>query len=268
MFNRIRKFSMPLLLMQLLLVASIAHGREFTAYVGEIPPLIYLDVVGVARGAVVDVVVEAMEMAGNPIDQFDIKSISWARAVEDVEYTPGTMIFCMARTPQREDKFKWVGPVAELNLGLIAKKQSHISIADKEDVRKYRIGVIRSSGPAHILENMYGVPKEELTQISSNMLQFKMLEAGRVDLITQADVAAPILISELGMNSDTFEMVHVLQHTYLYVAFNKETDDAFLEKVRDAMDELQSSEGGDPSRYDMFLRKHAVGKPLSLPTQK
>ncbi|SOB60928.1 conserved exported protein of unknown function [Pseudodesulfovibrio profundus] len=263
MVTHICRYLMVFFLFQCALVNGTARAGEFKAYVGEIPPLIYLNDAGLARGAVVDVVVEAMEMAGIPLDQdSDIASISWARAIEDVEYTPRTMIFCMARTEQREDRFKWVGPVAEMNVGLVAMKHSSVSISDKDDVRKYRIGVIRSSGPVDILESEYGVLKENLTQVASDELQFRMLKAGRVDLITQADIAAPVLIREMGMPSGAYEMVHVLQHLYLYVAFNKQTDDELLEKVREAIGELRSSEDGAPSRYDLLLRKHAPEEPL------
>jgi len=268
MVTHIYTFLMVIVFLQCVFVIAPARAGEFRAYVGEIPPLIYLDADGVARGAVVDVVVEAMKMAGNPIDQDkDIKAISWARAIEDVEHTSGTMIFCMARTQQREGRFKWVGPVAELNVGLVAMKHSSVSISDKEDVRKYRVGVIRSSGPVDILESEYGVLKENLTQVASDELQFKMLEAGRVDLITQADIAAPVLIREMGMPSGAYEMVHVLRHLYLYVAFNKQTDDELLQKVREALSELRASEDGAPSHYEKFLQRHAPEEPLSYRAQ-
>ena len=36
----------------------------------------------------------------------------------------------MARTPEREHLFKWVGPINTLSIGLIAKKSSHVTISE------------------------------------------------------------------------------------------------------------------------------------------
>lgn len=241
-----------------------AFAKEFTVYVGEVPPFTIVDVDGSVTGAAVDIVSEAMKMAGYPIDVTKIKHISWPRAVEDAETKPGTMLFCVARTPQRENWFKWVGPVGELKLGLVAKRTSNISIRNKDDVGQYNIGVIRNSGPMHILLNSYGVSMENLTLLTTDLLQFRMLEQGRVDLITQANTAVPTWIKELGMRQKDYEMVHVLKELSLYVAFNAETDDVVIQKVQAALNEMKKSAPDGLSRYEEIMSAYMVDDVISM----
>ena len=103
--------------MMVILLPSHGMAEELVLYAGNVYPFTIVDQDGLVSGAAVDVVAEIMKAVGNPVDASKIRAISWARAVEETETHAGTAIFCMARTPQREHKFKWVGPIAELNLG-------------------------------------------------------------------------------------------------------------------------------------------------------
>lgn len=241
------------------------RAQPLTVYVGKVPPFTDVDHQGKVFGAAVDVVAEVMAEAGNPVDVGAMRSISWARAVEEVETKPGTMIFGMARTPQRENRFKWVGPIARLNLGLVGKRRPRIEINSPEDLRKYRLGVIRNSAPAHILEQQYGIKPWNMTMIKSDELQFRMLEANRVDLISQADTAAPFWLRLMGMAPEDYEMVYVLKELELYMAFNKATDDALLQKVQSAVDAMKRSpSGGGPSRYAVIMQRYMEDGPIPM----
>lgn len=241
-----------------------ALAMDFTVYAGKVPPFTMVDDKGKVSGAAVDVVSEIMHMAGYPFDSDEIMSISWARAVEDTETNPGTMLFSVARTPQRENRFKWVGPIGEVNLGLVAKRTSKISIRNKDELKQYGIGVIRNSGPMQILLNSYGIPLENLTLLSSDLLQFRMLDQGRVDLITQADTAAPSWIRELGMRQQDFEMVHVMKRLSLYVAFNLSTDEVVIRRLQNALDELKIPQDNGMSRYDEIMSAYMADGPIPL----
>lgn len=242
----------------------LAGQVDFDIYVGRVSPFTVVSEAEKVTGAAVDVVEIIMERAGNPIDTEEIQSISWARAIFDVENISKTMIFCVARTAQREDKFKWVGPVAELNLGLVAKREPRIEIRDKADLHEYRIGAVRNSGPAQILETVYQIPIDELTLLSNDTLQFKMLESGRVDLITQADTAAPAWLTKLGLDQADYEMVHVMKRLKLYVAFNKSTDQALIDRIQAALDDLKKRKNGRPSEYQLIMKEYLGAGPIPM----
>lgn len=235
-----------------------------TAYVGEVPPFTIVNEDGSITGASVDLVLEVMEMAGFPLDADDILHVNWPRAIYDVEHTPGTMIFGTARTPQREGKFKWVGPIAELKMGLIAQKDPRIEIHDSKELRDYEIGVVRNSAPMQILQSVHGVPDESITQLVDSSQLFRMLQAGRVDLITETDVSSSVWVKSLGMKQDDFEMVYVLKRLPLYVAFNRLTSDDTIKKIQMNLDAMMKPGPEGRSRYDDILERYMKDGPISM----
>lgn len=251
-----------------LLVFILAPGKvqagAFTLYAGEIFPFTVVGEGGVVHGAAVDIVSELMAEAGMPVDQGDIQHINWARAVYDVETKPHTGLFLIAKTPKRENRFKWVGPIAELNLGLVAKKSSRITIKDKGDLKHYSIGVIRNSASVEMLKSYCGMTKDAMELVTNDILQFRMLQAGRVDMVTQADTAAPDWIKKLGMEQRDFEMVHVLKNLKLYLALNKSTDDELVGKLQSSLYRMKRKGSDGISRIDRILSKYLADGPIAI----
>lgn len=252
-----------LIFMLLILLPGSVRAGEFSFYVGEIHPFVLLGENGGIYGAAVDVVKEIMRGVGKPVEAGDMQSISWARAQEIVKTKPAHGLFCMARTSQREEHYAWVGPIAELKLGLIARKSAKIVIEEPSDIRKYRIGVVRSSGPQHILMNSYGLAAGAMELVKGSDIQLRMLGAGRVDLVTQPDIGSPEELRKQGMNPDEFEMVHVIKHLKLYVAFNKDTNAELIQRMQKVLDAMKSGPKGK-SRYDRITGEYLLDGPISM----
>ncbi len=51
-----------------------------------------------------------------------IEFLPWSRAYEMTRTRSGVVLFATIRTPEREDLFKWVGPIASTKTYLIAPK--------------------------------------------------------------------------------------------------------------------------------------------------
>lgn len=255
-----------LILIQCFLIfigAQYANAEIKKFYIGEIFPFIYNAESGETVGAAIEVVTEMMAAINEPVGLESFHSISWPRAIEDVETREGMAIFCLGRTAQRENRFKWVGPIANINIGLVAKKSSLISIDSNADIKLFEIGVVRNSSPHLILEKL-GMPRGRLTQLIDNQQQFRMLAEGRVDLITQADVAASFFIEEMGLETRDFEMVYILKKLPLYIAINKNMPDSYIEKLQEALKRLKRKGTTGKSRYDEILSKHSGGEILQL----
>ena len=54
-----------------------------------------------------------------------------------------TVLFTTARSPEREQLFKWAGPIVSGRFVLLAKVDKNINITAPEDLKKYRIGAIK-----------------------------------------------------------------------------------------------------------------------------
>ncbi|WP_410965052.1 hypothetical protein, partial [Salmonella sp. SAL04286] len=64
----------------------------------------------------------------------------WDRIYKLALEKPGYGVFVTARLAEREDKFKWVGPLAVNDWVLMARGDSSIHLNSLEDAARYRIG--------------------------------------------------------------------------------------------------------------------------------
>ncbi len=70
----------------------------------------------------------------------------------------GYMVFSTTRTAQRENLFKWVGPIIQTRIGIIAKKSKHIRVAEASELNQYRIGtVLKDIGELLVIEAGVGL---------------------------------------------------------------------------------------------------------------
>ncbi|MGV8495432.1 hypothetical protein ACV342_32445, partial [Pseudomonas aeruginosa] len=67
----------------------------------------------------------------------------WDRVYQQALSEPGYGVFSTARTPEREDKFKWVGPLAVNDWVLMARgdSSSHLNMLEAGG-GKHAIGVL------------------------------------------------------------------------------------------------------------------------------
>jgi len=237
-------------LLCVLLVPASAFASQYTVYAGELPPFNYKAESGHAEGIAIDLLVEIMKDVGSPIVAEDIRCIDWPKALKDVEMTPNTILVSAALTPERDFKFKWVGPIYALNIGLVAHKKSEIRIRTKHDVNNYRIGVIRNSAPVSMLGAGYGLLEENLILVDSSEELFLLLKEGKVDLISHSDMSTPLLMKQFGMAPDEYEMVHVMTKMNLYYLLNKDTKRGFLNTMQEVLEAMKRS------RFDVIVNNY------------
>jgi len=103
---------------------GIAYSSEkITVLTEEWAPFNYLEnnkPVGIS----VDIAKEMMKRTGISAE---IEIVPWARAYTQAVTRENVMIFTIARTEEREDKFKWVGKVAE-------KKMYFFKLKSRKDI--------------------------------------------------------------------------------------------------------------------------------------
>lgn len=73
-----------------------------------------------------------------------IEAKTWSKALRIVNSKKNTTLFSMLKTPERENKYKWVGPLSFMKLVFFKKKGSKITLHSIEDAKKVkRIGVTK-----------------------------------------------------------------------------------------------------------------------------
>lgn len=204
------------------------------------PPFNYQENGGV-KGISVDILVEILKKTNSPIPREDIHVLPWARGYNILRTKEHTCLFSTMRSAERENLFKWVGPISPINNGLIALKNRQLKIEDIEDIKELKIGVgIDDVGEQLLVDKGIGIRTLDriggVGLVRQNILKMR---AGRIDVFSYNLKVLQWEAKKMGLNPADFEMVYTLQAGELYYAFNIKTPDEIIMHFQNALDELK-----------------------------
>jgi polar amino acid transport system substrate-binding protein len=139
----------------------------------------------------------------------------------------------MARLPDRESLFKWVGPIGPDDWVLLAKADSTIQLTDLEHARRYRIGAYKGDAIAQTLEKQ-GLNPVVVLRDQDNAQ--KLLD-GQIDLWATGDPAGRYLARQVGVTG--LKTVLRFNSAQLYLALNKQVPDEVVLKLQATLDQLR-----------------------------
>lgn len=196
---------------------------------------------------------EIVQALQNKISNTDpIKVLPWNRALKLLAKHKNSALFSTARTPQRENKYKWVGPLAKLEMVFFKKAGSDIAFNSMDEAKKLsKIGVTKNIATHEILVNQ-GFENLEVMQSGSDDKNIRRLIKGRVDVWPTVYYAGIYSAKQMGV-LDQIEAVPgvTIMSGFLYIAFNKETDDRIIHQWQTALDELKSE-----GTVDTIMKKY------------
>ena len=217
------------------LSVSNAVAETFTILTEDYAPFNYTQE-GELTGLSTEVMYEILERVKHPKK---IKMMVWSEAYQQTMQNPGCVLYSMVRTKERENSFKWVGPVAPDRLVLYAKKGSTLKIDSLDDARKVaRIGTYKDSVAEQFLK------KEgftNLVSVTDDKENISKLLKGKIDLWIAGELQGIHQVK--ASKSDPADLLKVfdVQDTQLYIAFNKATPDEEIAKWQKALDELKAT---------------------------
>ncbi|WP_428641311.1 substrate-binding periplasmic protein [Roseibium sp.] len=233
----------------LLSVLTPAGASGVLIVTEELPPYNYQEN-GDAKGMATEVVQAVLEETG--VDA-KIEFYPWARSYRLAQTRKNTLIYSMARIPEREDLFEWVGvitPVATSFFKLAANKE--IKLNSLEDARKYSIGVS--------LENvnylyLKGKGFTNLELVGEDLLNMRKLAHGRIDLVPFDEASFYYQVRRDGMDAAMFEPAYRLEDLsrFLYMAFSKSSDPDLIERFRQGLQSVK-----DDGTYDRILMRYSL----------
>ena len=157
----------------------------------------------------------------------------WERVYKLALEKPGYGVFVMARLPDRENLFKWVGPIGPDDWIMLAKADSKISLETLEQASKYRIGAYKGDAIAETLTKQ-GLKPIVVLRDQDNA---KKLVNGQIDLWATGDPAGRYLARQEGVNG--LKTVLRFNSAELYLALNKDVPDTTVAKLQAALDQLR-----------------------------
>ncbi|WP_447787965.1 substrate-binding periplasmic protein [Pseudomonas farris] len=157
----------------------------------------------------------------------------WERIYKLALEKPGYGVFVMARLPDREKLFKWVGPIGPDDWILLAKADSKITLESLEQARKYKIGAYKGDAIAETLAKQ-GLKPIVVLRDQDNA---KKLVNGQIDLWATGDPAGRYLARQDGVTG--LKTVLRFNSAELYLALNKDVPDDVVAKLQAALDQLR-----------------------------
>jgi polar amino acid transport system substrate-binding protein len=125
-------------------------ARDLTYITEQFPPYNYQED-GKLQGVSVDLLEKAWEKMGVNLNRSVIQLLPWKEGYQKTLDKKNMVLFSTARLPQREQLFKWAGPIGPIRNVLLAKRDKNISIKSPEDLEKYRIGAIYDDSAVQML---------------------------------------------------------------------------------------------------------------------
>ena len=220
-----------------LIFPSVAMADPITAYAAAVPPLSYEE-----NGRISGFATELLrQMASDAGHSLQLESMPWMRAYRTVEKQPASVLYSIVRSPEREQLFNWVGPIAPRRVvvyGLASRPD--VMVRQQQDLLRYRLGVLEeSSAVSHLLQ--LGVPQAQLEYGQSDEVNLKKLLLGRADTVVMLDWAMQWQRQQQQLDPARIRPLWTLDQRYQYwFAFNKKTDPAVLRSLQQALDRIKA----------------------------
>ncbi|MDQ0124426.1 polar amino acid transport system substrate-binding protein [Pseudomonas lini] len=183
------------------------------------------------EGIAVDIVREMFKRAG--ITYSLTLRFPWERIYKIALEKPGYGVFVMARLPDREKLFKWVGPIGPDDWIMLARADSKISLEKLNDARKYKIGAYKGDAIAETLAKQ-GLKPVVVLRDQDNA---RKLVNGQIDLWATGDPAGRYLARQDGVTG--LKTVLRFNSAELYLALNRNVPDDAVAKLQAALDQMR-----------------------------
>ena len=251
---------MILVIIPMAIIPCFAADQAFSAknltYITEQFPPYNFQEEGKLQGISVDLLEKMWEKMDVNLNRSVIKLLPWTEGYQRTLDEKNTVLFSAARLPQREQHFKWAGPIGPIRNVLLAKKDKNLNITSAEDLKKYKIGAIDEDSAVQMLQDK-GVKEDDLVLEMTSKSIIEMLQNGSIDAWAYGDTAGIWLIQKSGLNASDFRVAYELGQIDYYYAFNKETPDSIVQSFQQTLDYIDSSKDKNGvTDYEKILSKY------------
>lgn len=182
------------------------------------------------------------EIVEEILRRLDIKTsihvIPWARGYQTALQKEGVVLFSMARSKEREEKFQWVGPICAVQSAFYAPREFNLQIQSLDDARPIgSIGTYRDDvREAYLMEKGF----TNLDSANSNQSNLQKLLSGRIDLWATSNIEAAGVPAQLGVDPSAIRHVFTFQKFELYIALSKQTSTTVVKAWQTTLDDMKS----------------------------
>lgn len=169
-----------------------------------------------------------------------IQVYPWVRAYRMLQTGPGVILFSTARTPLRENQFKWVGPLYVNSYHLFRRAAVNTHIRTLDDAKKAAaIGCVRSDVREQMLIRAGFTNLAPTYGAGANTSNLKKLLAGRIDLWVSSVNVVESLCRELKLPREKIVKAVKLADAYIYIAFSRDIPDTTVARWQTTLDTMK-----------------------------
>ena len=169
---------------------------------------------------------------------YSIELYPWAKSYRLAQDNPNVAIYSIARSADREKKFKWVGAVALRTVYLYKlKDRTDLNVKKLDDLKPYKLGGIRDGVRTQYLVDR-GFTVETVSDDANNIIK---LQTKKIDAFPADELALAALSEKHGFDYGSMEKLMKLDEVSgsLYLAFSLKTPDETVEKCRAALESMK-----------------------------
>lgn len=243
----------PILLVILVLVSGCLVQppvQKLTYYTEQLPPYNYEEN-GTLKGFSVEILEAIAAKTGDTVTPDTIHLVPWTEGYRTVLSRNDTVLFTTVRIPEREQSFKWAGPIYTYTNVLFARPDRNIVISSADNLKKYRIGVIADDIAIQQLLDA-GVNVSQLVTETNVSPIIAKLNRGEIDLWACPEMTGRYFALQETGNSYTFKVVYTLPAHQGYYAFNRDVPDSTVKSFQKALDAIKTEK--DPTGTTTYER--------------
>jgi len=232
--NTLRKFSFTLIFLFTLFSTSHAAQQTKISIVTEhLPPYQVIKKDNRITGFSVELIHEVMRRSGY---SYTLNGYSWTRSYNLTLQKPNYCIFSIARIPERENLFTWIGSITEVNNAVIwgLKNQNRPKSLNIEHVKDYLVAVNRND-VTHLglVERGFSEDKNLYVLENTDLLLNLLITRPEIDFIVADDITIGYRAKLAGVDLNQIERVLELKDLPLnfYLACNKRTDQTVIDDI-------------------------------------
>lgn len=230
-------------------------SANLTYYTEQLPPYNYIEN-GTLQGISVELLEAITEKMGKKVAREEIKLVPWTEGYQAALSGNNTVLFTTVRNLEREQSFKWAGPIYTYTNVLFARPDQEITIKSPEDLRGYRIGVVVDDIAVQQLLDA-GVNKSQLVQETNSSVLVEKLDNGEIDLWAYPEEAGRYFSEQITGNYYSYKVVYKLQTQDVYYAFSKDVPDSLVQSFQQALDTVkQEKDAAGISTYERIIGRY------------
>lgn len=229
-----------------------AAAAALTLVTEDLPPLNFQDGDKVS-GIATEIVLATLQQANLKATP---RVYPWARAISMAEQQQNVLIYSIARIPEREARFQWIGPLFPFSESIYQlKRRTDIQLTTLEQAKQYQTGVIRGYAVHEMLKRDGFIDNVHLQLAKDQEQNLRKLFAGKIDLLVGSELDLRWRLQhnpELGRYEDLSCALYLEKSfTHVYMAFGLKTRPEMVETVRHAFEQIRAN-----GTLDQILGKH------------